>query len=167
MRQVFDRGEFNALFVDMDAPTNDDVSITTDGRRLDSVEAVLDLVEEAERERATAERVTVVDANARPNPRPEYCWRVQQRPTDALRSRGIHLVGFTCRPELCRVTWCRLVLQRIARHQRDRDRLLTRKLGFPLPRSSGSTSSGARPWLRRACVRPHDGAYAGDPITSP
>jgi hypothetical protein len=79
MRQVFDRGEFNALFVDMDAPTNDDVSITTDGRRLDSVEAVLDLVEEAERERATAERVTVVDANARPNPRPEYCWRVQQR----------------------------------------------------------------------------------------
>lgn len=68
MREVFDRREFNALFVDMDAPTSDDVSITADGRRLDSVDAVLGFVEEAERERATAERNTVVYVNARPEP---------------------------------------------------------------------------------------------------
>ena len=56
VRQVFERDEFNALFADMDAPTDDDVSITTDGRRLDSVEAVMAFVEEVARERVTAAR---------------------------------------------------------------------------------------------------------------
>ena len=53
---MFERDEFNALFADMDAPTDDDVSITTDGRRLDSVEAVMAFVEEVARERVTAAR---------------------------------------------------------------------------------------------------------------
>jgi hypothetical protein len=56
VRQVFERDEFNALFADMDAPTDDDVSITMDGRRLDSVEAVMAFVEEVARERVTAAR---------------------------------------------------------------------------------------------------------------
>jgi hypothetical protein len=56
VRQVFERDEFNALFADMHAPTDDDVSITTDGRRLDSVEAVMAFVEEVARERVTAAR---------------------------------------------------------------------------------------------------------------
>jgi hypothetical protein len=52
VKRVFERGEFNALFADMDAPTDDDVSITIDGRRLDSVEAVMALVEDVARDRA-------------------------------------------------------------------------------------------------------------------
>ena len=56
MRQGFERDEFNALFANMDAPTDDDVSITTDGRRLDSVEAVMAFVEEVARARVTATR---------------------------------------------------------------------------------------------------------------
>jgi hypothetical protein len=67
----------------MDAPTKDDVSITADGRRLDSVEAVIDLVEEAERGRATAERDTEFDSTLATNSirtravaPPERQWRV-------------------------------------------------------------------------------------------
>jgi hypothetical protein len=56
MRRRFERDEFNALFADMDAPTDDEVSITTDGRRLDSVEAVMAFVREVALERAAAER---------------------------------------------------------------------------------------------------------------
>ena len=56
MRQRFERDEFNALFADMDAPTDDDVSITTDGRRLDSVDAVMAFVQEVALDRAAAER---------------------------------------------------------------------------------------------------------------
>lgn len=56
VKRVFDRGEFNAPFADLDAPTDDDVSITTDGRRLDSVEAVMAFVEHVARDRAAAER---------------------------------------------------------------------------------------------------------------
>jgi hypothetical protein len=41
---------------DMDAATEDEVSITTDGRRLVSVEAVMDFVREVALERAAAER---------------------------------------------------------------------------------------------------------------
>ena len=89
VRQVFDWAEFNALFVDMDSTNSDDVSITTDGRRLDSVEAVMGFVEDVEGERATAERGTGVDANARPNPRLESCWHGQQRPTDVRQPRGM------------------------------------------------------------------------------
>jgi hypothetical protein len=54
VRQVFERGEFNALFADMDAPTIDELSVTTDGRRLDCVEAVLAFVEDVAREHVTA-----------------------------------------------------------------------------------------------------------------
>ena len=54
MKRVFERGEFNALFADMDAPTDDDVSTTIDGRRLDSVEAVMAFVEDVARDRAAA-----------------------------------------------------------------------------------------------------------------
>jgi hypothetical protein len=48
MRRRFERDEFNALFADLDAPTDDEVTITTDGRRLDTVEAVLTFVTEVE-----------------------------------------------------------------------------------------------------------------------
>src|SRR5262245_40718784 len=43
-----------SLFADMGAPTDDDVSINTDGRRLDSVEAMMAFVEDLARERAAA-----------------------------------------------------------------------------------------------------------------
>jgi hypothetical protein len=56
VRRRFERDEFNALFADMDAATEDEVSITTDGRRLDSVEAVMAFVREVALERAAAER---------------------------------------------------------------------------------------------------------------
>jgi hypothetical protein len=52
MRRRFERGEFNALCADMDAPTDDDVSITTDGSRLDTVEKVVAFLDEINAERA-------------------------------------------------------------------------------------------------------------------
>lgn len=53
---MFSREEFNGLFSGLRAPTDDDVSITTDGRRLDNVDAVMPFLEEIALERAIAER---------------------------------------------------------------------------------------------------------------
>jgi hypothetical protein len=50
----YGRDEFNALFADARPATDNDVSITTDGRTLDSVDAVLEFVREVELERAAA-----------------------------------------------------------------------------------------------------------------
>jgi len=44
--------EVDALLAGGDPPTPDDVSITSDGRRLDSAEAVIAFVEELQAERA-------------------------------------------------------------------------------------------------------------------
>jgi hypothetical protein len=50
----YGRDEFNALFAGTRPATDDDVSITTDGRALDSVDAVLEFVRDVELERAAA-----------------------------------------------------------------------------------------------------------------
>jgi hypothetical protein len=52
--RTYERDEFNALFADAGPATDNDVSITTDGRTLDSVHAVLEFVREVELERAAA-----------------------------------------------------------------------------------------------------------------
>ena len=52
------RAEFNELFRDAPAPTADDVSITSDGRRLDSKEAVVAFFAELEAEAAAAAEAT-------------------------------------------------------------------------------------------------------------
>ena len=49
---VYGREEFNALFAGLQPPTDDDVSITADGRRLDTPEKVLAFLEEINAERA-------------------------------------------------------------------------------------------------------------------
>ncbi len=56
MTKSFSRDEFNELFTGMNASTADDVSITTDGRRLDNVDAVMEFIEQVALERAVAER---------------------------------------------------------------------------------------------------------------
>jgi hypothetical protein len=48
----FEPGEFNELFRDALPPTSDDVSITKDGRRLDTAEKVIEFFAELEAERA-------------------------------------------------------------------------------------------------------------------
>jgi hypothetical protein len=48
------RDEFNALFAGARPASDDDVSITTDGRALDSVDAVLEFLRDVELERAAA-----------------------------------------------------------------------------------------------------------------
>lgn len=53
---VFTAGEFNARFRDAGPPTEDDVTITPDGRRLDTREAVLEFAAEVAAERAAAAR---------------------------------------------------------------------------------------------------------------
>jgi hypothetical protein len=52
--RTYGRDEFNALFADARPATDHDVSITTDGRTLDNVDAVLELVRDVELERAAA-----------------------------------------------------------------------------------------------------------------
>ena len=49
--KVYGRGEFNALFEGLQPPTDDDVSITTGGRQLDSVDAVVEFIREVEDDR--------------------------------------------------------------------------------------------------------------------
>jgi hypothetical protein len=51
--RVLTREEFNEMLRDAPPPTPDDVSITTDGRRLDSKEAVLKFFAELDAEVAT------------------------------------------------------------------------------------------------------------------
>jgi hypothetical protein len=49
--RVLTRDEFNEMLRDAPPPTIDDVSITHDGRRLDSKEAVLEFIAELDAER--------------------------------------------------------------------------------------------------------------------
>lgn len=55
------REEFNEMLRDLPSATSDDVSITKDGRRLDTKEKVLEFLAELEAERA-AERAAAGDA---------------------------------------------------------------------------------------------------------
>ena len=50
----FEPGEFNAFFRIALPPTSDDVSITKDGRRLDTAEKVIEFFAELEAERLAA-----------------------------------------------------------------------------------------------------------------
>lgn len=50
--RVLTRDEFNEMLRDAPPPTPDDVSVTRDGRRLDSKEAVLAFIAELDAERA-------------------------------------------------------------------------------------------------------------------
>jgi hypothetical protein len=50
--RVFKPGEVNALFRDAEPPTDDDVSITKDGRRLDTAEKVIEFFAELDAELA-------------------------------------------------------------------------------------------------------------------
>ena len=52
----YDRAELAELFADAAPPTDDDVSVTNDGRRLDSAEAVVTFFEEMQAERAESPR---------------------------------------------------------------------------------------------------------------
>lgn len=52
--RVFTRREFNEMLRDAPPPTDDDVSITVDGRRLDSKEAVLAFIAELDAARNAA-----------------------------------------------------------------------------------------------------------------
>lgn len=55
-KRVYGPGEATAFVVGGGPPTDDDVSITDDGRRLDSAEAVIAFFEELGREQAGVER---------------------------------------------------------------------------------------------------------------
>jgi len=57
--RAFAPGEFNELFRDAPPPTADDVSITSDGRRLDTAEKVIEFFAELE-----AERIAEAEAGA-------------------------------------------------------------------------------------------------------
>ena len=50
--RVLTREEFNEMLRDAPPPTSDDVSITSDGRRLDSKEAIIDFFTQLEAELA-------------------------------------------------------------------------------------------------------------------
>ena len=56
VKRAYGPGEATALVAGGGPPTDDDVSITNDGRRLDSAEAVLAFVEELRREQEALER---------------------------------------------------------------------------------------------------------------
>jgi len=52
VKASYDRAELAELFADAAPPTEDDVSVTNDGRRLDSAEAVIAFFEQVKAERA-------------------------------------------------------------------------------------------------------------------
>ncbi|HVX17915.1 MAG TPA: hypothetical protein VHA73_07765 [Acidimicrobiales bacterium] len=56
VKRVYGTDEATAFVAGGGLATDDDGSITNDGRRLDSAEAVLEFLEERRRERETAER---------------------------------------------------------------------------------------------------------------
>lgn len=56
VKRAYGPGEATAFVAGGGPPTDDDVSITNDGRRLDSAEAVLAFVEELRREQEALER---------------------------------------------------------------------------------------------------------------
>ncbi|MCU1497707.1 MAG: hypothetical protein JWM47_1660 [Acidimicrobiales bacterium] len=55
IKASYTKAEFNELFAGAAPPTDDDVSITMDGRRLDSPEAVIAFFRELEAERLAEE----------------------------------------------------------------------------------------------------------------
>lgn len=56
VKRVYGPGEATAFVAGGGPVTDDDVSITNDGLRLDSAEAVLEFLDELRRERETVER---------------------------------------------------------------------------------------------------------------
>lgn len=56
VKRVYGPGELAAFVAGGGPATDDDVSITNDGRRLDSAEAVLEFLEDLRQEREAAER---------------------------------------------------------------------------------------------------------------
>lgn len=52
VKASYDKAELDALFAGAAPPTDDDVSVTNDGRRLDSAEAVVAFFEAMKAERA-------------------------------------------------------------------------------------------------------------------
>jgi hypothetical protein len=56
VKRAYGPGEATAFVAGGGPPTDDDVSITNDGRRLDSAEAVLAFVEQLRREQEALER---------------------------------------------------------------------------------------------------------------
>lgn len=52
VKASYDKAELAELFADAAPPTDDDVSVTNDGRRLDSAEAVIAFFQEMKAERA-------------------------------------------------------------------------------------------------------------------
>lgn len=58
VKRVYGPGEVTAFVAGGGPATEDDVSITNDGRRLDSAEAVLEFVEELRREQEAAQRIS-------------------------------------------------------------------------------------------------------------
>ncbi len=52
LKASYEKAELAELFADAAPPTDDDVSVTNDGRRLDSAEAVIAFFEEITAERA-------------------------------------------------------------------------------------------------------------------
>ncbi len=55
VKASYDKAELDELFADAAPPTEDDVSVTNDGRRLDSAEAVIAFFEELREQRAAEE----------------------------------------------------------------------------------------------------------------
>jgi hypothetical protein len=51
-KESYEPGELHALLADMDPATVDDVSITTDGRRLDTADAVIAFYDDMRAQRA-------------------------------------------------------------------------------------------------------------------
>ncbi len=52
VKASYDKAELDELFADAAPPTDDDVSVTNDGCRLDSAEAVIAFFDEMKAERA-------------------------------------------------------------------------------------------------------------------
>lgn len=52
VKASYDKAELDELFADAASPTEDDVSVTNDGRRLDSAEAVVAFFEEMKADRS-------------------------------------------------------------------------------------------------------------------
>lgn len=52
VKASYGKAELDELFADAASPTDDDVSVTNDGRRLDSVEAVVAFFEQMRAERS-------------------------------------------------------------------------------------------------------------------
>ncbi len=54
VKASYDKAELDELFADAEAPSDDDVSVTNDGRRLDSAEEVIAFFEQMKADRLGA-----------------------------------------------------------------------------------------------------------------